>query len=126
MKHKRLKTKCRKNPNQFENGAEYVEMCKTITTIPNKTFTYNQPILNKIFDAIESKVCLLLLYNDRGEYINLFSIHPRITLQNILKRIPNCSNCIFVDLSCSDKEDYIVHKQIQYMGGRKTKRKKYK
>ena len=118
---KDLKTKCRRNPKLFENGAEYLEMCRTIT-IPNKIFTRNQPILNKLFDAFDSKVCLLLLYNDRGEYINLFSIQPRFTLQNVLKRIPNCSNCIFVDLSCSSKEDYIVHKQIQYMGG-KTKKK---
>jgi hypothetical protein len=122
-----LKKKCKMNPKLFENGDAYLETCKTITTIPNKTMVYNQPILNKLFSANESKVCLLLLYNDRGEYINLFSLQPTFSLQNILKRISKCSKCIFVDLSCSPKEEDIVHKQLQYMGGkRKTKRKNKK
>ena len=109
----------------------FLQMCKTLKIIPNKTFVYNQPILNKIFsisdsDGVHSNISLLLVYNDRGEYVNLFTPdRESITLQNILKRIVNCSNCILIDKSCSSQYKRIVHKQIQYMGGkRKTKRKK--
>ena len=120
-----LKQKCMMNPSRFKNGDIFLEMCRTIRTIPTNTFVYQQPILNKMFSSGESKVCLLLLYNDRGEYINLFSLQSTFTLQNVLKRIPNCSNCIFVDLSCSSKDIDINYKQLQYMGGkRKTKKNK--
>ena len=104
---------------------KFLQMCKTIKKIPNRTFAFQQPIINKIFSVTGDDINLLLVYNDRGEYVNLFTPDSaNITLQNLLKRIPNCSNCILIDKSCSSELEPIVQKQIQYMGGKTKKNKK--
>ena len=118
-----IRQRCTSKPDTPER-IKFLEMCKTMKKIPNRTFSFQQPILNKIFTVDEEDINLLLVYNDRGEYINLFTPdRSSITLQNLLKRIPNCSNCILIDKSCSSSNELIVQKQIQYMGGKKNKQK---
>jgi hypothetical protein len=82
--------------------------------------------MNKSFTKNGKSVNILLLMDESGDYINLFSIKPTISLEEIVEKIPNCPTLLYFDQSCSNKISSVTHKQLRELGGNVKKEKKHK
>ena len=108
-----------------ENGyaAKWFTKCNVLTKIPEKTFRKQDKILNKTYDFNGPSLNILLLIDDTGDYINLFSIKKKFQLTKILSYIPLCSKLFISDFSCSFNE-LLTEEQLNTWGGTKKRKKK--
>ena len=104
-----------------------------LTKSPEKIATKGNLIFNKHFTSIGHNINVLLLIDEEGNHINLFSTRQDITLEEVCSMIPECSKCILVDDSCSgpgineETHEYYKFTQAEYDSyGGKTKIRKYK
>ena len=113
-----------------------IDICSTLTSTPEKEFSKNDRIFNKLFTS-HSGLCFLYVgfkpYGmDHYMYKNIFSIIPLITLESILHDyIPNCSEVTWIDFGCSkphssyiaSPSDYTIYGGQQYSMTKKRKSK---
>jgi hypothetical protein len=114
------------------NREDALNSCRRLKSAPNKMFsTLNNEMFNKSFVNQGGFGFVLIGYHNGTEftYINLFSIHERIDLKDILTYIPSCTNLFFADASCSKPcGDYkpSTLDLSTYGGTRRTRRRRRK
>ena len=122
-----VKLQCNtKDKQTLPSRKKMVDACSGLTSAPEKTFTQDGYIFNKIFSSIGRNFNVLLLINDKGNYVNLFSNGVNtILLSEILNYMPSPNTqCVFIDSSCSTSSNYYTEKQLNTYGGKKKKTKK--
>ena len=132
-----VKRQCNLSSCSFENKPEYLKMFHNVRGLsdsPQKVAKLGNTIFNKEFTSNGANLNVLLLKDEEGNYINLFSEKDTYTLEELFAMIPQCSKCILLDNSCSvpgtNKEtgkDYTFTKQeLESYGGTRKKQKKRK
>ena len=107
------------------HAKKWFTKCNILTKIPEKIFRKQDKILDKTYDFNGPNFNILLLIDESGDYINLFSIKNSFKLTEILTYTPVCSNFIIADFSCSFNES-LSEEQLNTWGGTKKRKKKYK
>ena len=132
-----VKRQCNESSCNFGNDLDYFKMfhkVRGLSESPHKIANAGNLIFNKEFTSKGKNVNVLLLIDEEGKYINLFSNKDTYTLEELFAMIPQCSKCILLDSSCSGPgknqetgKDYIFTKQeLESYGGTRKKRKKLK
>jgi hypothetical protein len=121
------------NDDQSDIYNKMVRNISGLTKSPEKIAKKGNLIFNKNFSSIGDNINVLLLIDEEGNHINLFSTRQNISLEEVFTMIPECSKCIFTDASCSgpginpETQDYYKFTQAEYDSyGGKTKTKKMK
>ena len=86
-------------------------------------------IVNKNFSMRGDNINVVLLIDEKGNYINLLSEKTDVTLTEILSAyIPKCTNLLYIDHSCGDNSNGLYKEDVlaRLGGKRKTKRKRKK
>ena len=103
---------------------------------PEKIATKTNLIFNKFYTSNGVNMNVLLLIDEKGDYINLFTDTKRTSLKQIFDIIPKCSNCILIDDTCSLLSvqpgiDPRTHRPYKFtkpdllsLGGKKSKKNK--
>ena len=109
------------------------DQCQHIKEAPFKEFIPHQKQFDKIFQGDPGLCFLFIGYipedSDVYEYINLFALQPKFTLEDIITNYtPNCKELYFADFSCCNPCDRFYPTEIHKAtyGGRKTKKYKSK
>ena len=133
-----IKKQCNESSCNYRNKdhEHYFKMFHKVRGLqesPQKIANRGDTIFNKEFTSKGINVNILLLKDEEGNYINLFSNKDTYTLEEIFSMIPKCSKCILIDNSCSGpgtnkdtKKEYTFTKQEleSYGGTRKIRKKK--
>ena len=108
-----------------------VAQCSASEFSSEKIFLKGELMFNKNFESNPGLNFLYIGFLEDGKYIykNLFSVVPStITLKNIFEYfIPACTECGFIDFSCSKpcRED-VAEEDLSKYGGTQKKNKKKK
>jgi hypothetical protein len=132
-----VKRQCNLSSCEFGYSTEYFKMfhkVRGLSETPQKVAKTGNTIFNKEFTLNGPNVNVLLLKDEEGNYINLFSEKDTYTLEELFTIIPQCSKCILVDNSCSSlgtnketgKEYTFTKQELESYGGTRKKRKKIK
>jgi hypothetical protein len=129
-----VKRQCNESSCNFGNDSDFFKMfhkVRGLSESPQKLANAGNLIFNKEFTSDGINVNVLLLVDEEGNYINLFSNKNTYTLEELFAMIPQCSKCILVDNSCSPpgknketgKEYTFTKQQLESYGGTRKKRK---
>ena len=133
-----LKTQCNEPPcNYREESEQYFKMFHNVRGLvesPQKLAKIGNLIFNKEFTSYGPNINVLLLIDEEGNYINLFSEKDTYRLEELFAMIPQCSKCILLDHSCSgpgkneETDEYytFTKQELESYGGTRKKRKKIK
>lgn len=115
-----------------EQLTKTVNACSLSKESVDRVFTSTgefKHIVNKNFSLRGDSINVVLLIDEKGEYINLLSEKSDVTLDEILSGyIPNCTNLLYIDHSCGDNSNGLYDEDVlaRLGGKRKTKRKRKK
>jgi len=129
-----VKRQCNESSCNFGNDSDYFKMfhkVRGLSESPQKIANSGNLIFNKEFTSDGININVLLLINEEGNYINLFSNKDTYTLEELFAMIPQCSKCILLDSSCSGpgkneetgKEYTFTKQELESYGGTRKKRK---